>query len=96
MPGKVSLKYDHSATPVAHPPRPVPAALRDPVKKKLKEMEDLDIIEKIPVGTPTPWCSAMHVVLKKKTSPEVDVRITIDPQDLNKALLREFHPINTV
>ena len=96
MPGKVSLKYDPSITPVADPPRTIPAALREPVKKKLQELEDLQVIEKVPVATPTPWCNSMHVVLKKNQSPDIDVRITMDPRNLNTALLREYHPINTV
>ena len=96
MPGKVSLKIDPNFTPVAHPPRPVPAALREPLKKKLQQLEDLDIIEKVPVGVPTPWVSSLHVVLKKNTDAETDVRVTIDPKDLNKALLREQHPIGNV
>ena len=51
------------------------------------------VIEKVPVGTPTPWCSSLHTVLKKNKE---DVRITIGPGDLNRALLREYHPISTV
>ena len=59
-------------------------------------MEKMNIVQKVPVGSPTPWCSALHVVHKKNTSPDVDVRITIDPKDLNKALLREYHPMTTL
>jgi hypothetical protein len=92
VPGEVTLKVNPDVTPVAHPPRPVPVALRDKVQAKLQEMVDDDIIERVPVGTPTPWCSAMHVVMKKDKS----VRITIDPKDLNNALMREYHPTNTV
>jgi len=92
MPGKVSLKVDPNIKPVAHSPRPVPAALREPLEKKLRELEELDIIERVPVGIPTPWVSSLHVVLKKNN----DIRVTIDPRDLNKALLREHHPINNV
>ncbi len=92
VPGEVSLMVDNSVSPVAHPPRPIPAALREKVKIKLQELERLDILEKIPIGIPTPWCSAMHAVPKK----DGQVRITIDPKDLNKALLREYHPTNTV
>ncbi len=63
-------------------------------------MEEEGIIEKIPPGTPTPSCAPMHTVLKKSRLQndgpvtKDDIRITIDPQDLNKALLREYHPIN--
>ena len=92
VPGEVSLKVCGDATPIAHPPRPVPAALREAVQSKLAELESQDIIEKIPVGEPTPWCSALHIVPKKDSS----VRITIDPRDLNEALYREYHPVVTV
>lgn len=93
IPGQISLTIDPHVPPVAHPPRTVPAALRDATLQKLQEMEDNGVIEKIPIGTVTPWVSSMHVVPKKNTS---DVRIIIDPRDLNKALLREYHPIATV
>lgn len=90
--GAVSLKVDPSFTPIAHPPRPVAAALRDKVKVKLGQLEEEGIIERVPIGTATPWCSSLHVVPKKNN----DVRITIDPKDLNHALIREYHPTNTV
>jgi hypothetical protein len=93
IPGKISLTVDPNVSPVANPPRPVPAALRDATLRKLQEMEDSGVIEKIPLGTVTPWVSSMHVVPKKNTS---EVRITIDPQHLNKALQREYHPITTI
>ena len=92
VPGEIELKVDPNFVPVANPPRPIPIALHDPVQLKLQALVDQGIIEKIPVGTPTPWCSALHIVPKKDGT----VRITIDPKDLNAALLREFHPINTV
>ena len=96
IPGKYDLLCDPSAKPVAHPARPIPAALREPAREKLNQLESLGIIEKVPVGEPTAWCSAMHVVNKKASGPRKDVRITIDPKDLNKALLREYHPMCTI
>lgn len=65
IPGKYSLKYDENVQPVAHPPCPIAAALGDPTKKKLVRLEEMDIIKKVPVGAPTPWSSALHVVHKK-------------------------------
>lgn len=98
IPGNYSLQLTNNAQPVALNARPIPAALREATKLKLDELEKKDIITKIPVGEPTPWCSALHVVPKKTTSPEgkLEVRITMDPQHLNKALKREYHPITTI
>ena len=102
IPGEVSLKIDPDAIPVAHPPRPVPEPLRGAIQEKLAQLERDGIIVKIPPGTSTPWCAPMHTVLKKSkmrdTGPITvdEIRMTIDPRDLNKALLREYHPINTV
>lgn len=92
IPGHYSLKFDPSIPPVINPPRPISANLRDAVLSELNRMEANGIIAQVPVGTPTPWCSSLHVVLKKNNQ----VRITIDPRDLNKALLREHHPIATI
>lgn len=93
IPGEYVISCDPEAKPVVHPARPVPAALRDAVKAKLDQLEELHIIQKIPVGEPTEWCNALHVVPKKTVG---DVRITIDPRDLNRALKREYHPLNTL
>ncbi len=96
IPGKYALHIDKNQNPVALNARPIPAALREATKEKLDELVRLDIISKIPVGEPTPWCSALHVVPKKKVDGgKLEVRITIDPRDLNKALMRERHPIAT-
>lgn len=97
IPGDYTLQISPDARPVALNARPIPAALREPTRSKLNELEKKDIIRKIPVGEPTPWCSALHVVPKKSQNQgKVDVRITIDPQHLNKALKREYHPIATI
>jgi len=100
IPGEISLKIDTNAIPVAHPPRPIPVALRNAVKDKLDQLENEGIIVKIAPGIPTRWCAPMHTVLKRskpgKPITKDDIRITIDPRDLNQALLREYHPINTI
>ena len=54
-------------------------------------MEEAGIIQK--VTEPTPWVSSMVVVSKKDKD---QVRICIDPTDLNKAILREHHPMNHI
>ena len=95
IPGKWSLHLDpdYKDGPIAHGPRPLPAALQEKTKNQLDYLEKHGIITKVPKGTPTPWCSQLHVVHKKDGK---SVRICIDPKFLNRALLREYHPLNTL
>ena len=92
LPNKVHLEVDHSVPPVIHPPRKIPVALLEPAREKLKEMEEDGIIVKEEENTP--WVSSMVVIDKRKandkyTPPSKDnVRICIDPRDLNKAFKR--------
>jgi hypothetical protein len=93
IPGQFALRIDPAVPPVALPSRPIPAALREQTKEQLDYLEKNDIIAKVPKGTHTPWVSQLHVVHKKDKKA---VRICIDPKFLNKALLREYHPMSTV
>ena len=90
LPDKYEIKIDSSVTPVVHPPRPVPAPIRDQVRRELEHLENSDIIVK--VDEPTEWVSSMVCVRKK----DGRVRICIDPSDLNKAVLREHFPMNSI
>ncbi len=104
-PGKltseVHLEVDPSVSPVIHPPRKIPVALLDPVKAKLHEMEEDGII--VREESHTPWVSSMVVVDKRKGENKNDdsptareVRISLDPRDLNKALKRPHYPMVTI
>ena len=84
------IKLDQDAMPVIHPPRKVPVTLRDKVKKELERMERLDVIER--VREPTDWVNAMVTVVKKNGQ----LRICLDPRDLNKSVKREHYPMKTV
>ena len=70
-----------------HTPAAVPHHWTKKVKKQLDKDVRLGIIEPVPQGTPTRWCSRMVVASKKNGDP----RRTIDLQQLNKATLRETH-----
>ncbi len=91
MPGKQHLKVKANVKPVVHAPRRVPVALRQQVKDELKRMERLGVIER--VTEPCEWVSSMVTIVKPNRK---NVRICIDPQDLNKALEREYYPMKTV
>ena len=61
------------------------------VEQELQRMQTLGVIE--PVDEPTEWVPNLVATHKKETG---DVRICIDPRNLNKALMRPHHPMRTV
>lgn len=93
----LNISFLPDYVPVAtHKPIPVPHHWKDAVKRQLDEDVALQIIEPIPTGTPTIWCSRMITVPKKDGTP----RRTVDLQNLNAATKRETHhtqsPFNIV
>ncbi|KAL0867464.1 hypothetical protein ABMA27_008251 [Loxostege sticticalis] len=83
LPGQYSITLKDDAEPVIHAPRKLPFAIRDDVRKKLLEMESQKIIEK--VEGPSEWVSSITVVKKANG----DLRICLDPKELNNAIKRE-------
>ena len=71
---------------VVHAPRKVPISLRNRLHKELNKIEKLNIVSK--VDEPTDWVNSL-VIVEKKTG---QLRLCIDPRDLNKNIKREhFH-----
>ena len=83
------IKLNVDTTPVVHPPRKIPMGLRDQLKKELDSMEDTGVIKK--VDEPTEWVNSLVVGEK----PNGDLRICLDPRDLNKAIKREYYQLPT-
>jgi hypothetical protein len=94
--GQHTIVTDPSVKPVVHPPRRLPVALIDQVQEKLDNMVKDDIIAK--VDQPTDWVSSMLAVRKSTLGPDgkVDIRICLDPKDLNGAIKREHFPMPTI
>ncbi|XP_044179125.1 uncharacterized protein K02A2.6-like [Acropora millepora] len=90
MPGNYHLTIDSSVKPVVHPPRKIHLSIKGKVESELQRLTELEIIE--PVSKPTQWVSSM-VTAPKSTG---DIRICIDPKDLNSALQRSHYPIPTM
>ena len=93
----VHIKFKDGAVPHAvHSPLNVPHHWEKEVRATLDRDSRLRIIEAVPQGTPSVWCSRMVVVPKKDGTP----RRTVDLQKLNDATLRETHhtptPFNLV
>ena len=84
------IRVDSSVEPKVHPPRRVPFELKPKLEAKLLEMERKGVITRVP--EPTRWVNSMVV----ETKSNGDIRVCLDPTDLNKALLREYHPIPIV
>uniref|UniRef100_A0A8C6LCJ1 ribonuclease H n=1 Tax=Nothobranchius furzeri TaxID=105023 RepID=A0A8C6LCJ1_NOTFU len=84
---KIHLK--DNARPVVHAPRRVPGALRCKLKHELDRMTLLGVIRK--VEAPTEWVNSMVCVKK----PNGDLRICMDPKDLNDNIKREHYLLPT-
>ena len=87
---EMEIHIDPGVKPVAQPPRRIPFQIRSKVDDKIRELEHLDIIER--VDGPTPWVSPLVAVPK----PNGEVRVCVDMRQANQAILRERHPIPTV
>ena len=86
----MSLYVDADARPVAHHKAyPVPIHWQSDVKAGIDSDVKLGVLEKVPVGEPTDWCSRMVVVNKKDGKP----RRTVDFQALNKVSVRQTHSV---
>ena len=87
LPVKCHMTTDNSVQSTVRPPRRVPIAMQPKVKTELDRMTKLGIITR--VTEPTQWVSAMVATHKKDTT---DIRLCIDPRDLNLALKRPPSP----
>ena len=71
------------------PPRKVPFALKDRLKKELDRMENMGIIEKVEKSTD--WVNALVLVEK----PNGKLRVCLDPRPLNQAIKRHHYRLPT-
>lgn len=82
----IEIPIDRNVRPIQQRYRRVPVPLEEATNKKIQEMVDRDIIEK--VDGPSAWISPMVVVPK----PNNEIRICIDMREANKAIMRINHP----
>lgn len=87
---KIHIPIDKSIEPVAQRLRRLPFSSLARVEDKLAELLSRDIIEK--VMEPSRWVSPLVVVQKDSG----DIRLCIDLRQLNKAVIRETHPLPTM
>ena len=89
LPATYIMTADPTVSPVVKPARKIPQAMEKNVKEELDNMVKKGVITH--ETEPTEWVSQM-VAARKKNG---DVRICLDPRDLNKALRRPHYPMRT-
>ena len=57
---------------------------------ELERMKQLDVVDRI--NEPSDWVSSLVIVEK----PNGQIRLCLDPRDLNKAIKRHHHPMPVV
>jgi hypothetical protein len=91
---EVHLHLKDNAKPIVQKPRKIPFHLRKQTENKLNELEESDIIEFVPSGTPTPFVS--NLVVAPKPNNPAEVRVCIDMRHMNPMIERERHVIPNI
>ena len=88
--GAYNVRVDPTVKPATHARRKVPIESKDAIDKELDYLIEEEIItEQV---EPTPWVSSVTFPRK----PNGEVRVCLDPSNLNKAIIREHHKPMTV
>ncbi|GFX07565.1 uncharacterized protein K02A2.6 [Trichonephila clavipes] len=83
-PYHITLK--ENAVPIIHPPRRVPLVFQPKLKSTLDKLEKEEIKSKV---KPIDWVQSLVIVEK----PNGNLRLCLDPRDLNKVIKREHYQI---
>ena len=88
--GAYNIRVDQTVKPVTQARRKVPIESKKAIDKELDYLIEEEIItEQV---EPTPWVSSVTFLRK----PNEEVRVCLDPSNLNKAIIREHHKAMTV
>ena len=88
--GAYNIRVDPTVKPAMHARRKVPIKSKEAIDKELDYLIEEEIImEQV---KPTPWVSSVTFPRK----PNEEVRVCLDPSNLNKAIIREHHKPKTV
>ena len=88
--GAYNIRVDPTVKPATHARRKVPIESKEAIDKELDYLIEEEIItEQV---EPTPWVSSVTFPRK----PNGEIRVCLDPSNLNKAIIREHHKPMTV
>ena len=88
--GAYNIRVDPTVNPATHARRKVPIKSKEAIDKELDYLIEEEIIRE--QVEPTPWVSSVTFPMK----PNGEVRVCLDPSNLNKAIIREHHKPMTV
>ena len=88
--GSYKIVLDSNAQPKVHAPRKTPIQLKDEIETELKTMQDKGIIRSI--SEPTEWVNSLAYSRKSNGQ----LRICLDPKDLNNSIRRGHHHTPTL
>ena len=83
--GAYNIRVDPTVKPATHARRKVPIESKEAIDKELDYLIEEEIITE--QEEPTPWVSSVPFPRK----PNGEVRVCLDPSNLNKAIIREHH-----
>ena len=86
--GAYNIRVDPTVKPATHARRKVPIESKEAIDKELDYLIEEIITEQV---EPTPWVSSVTFPRK----PNGEVRVCLDPSNLNKAIIREHHSVST-
>lgn len=84
------ITLDENAIPKIHSARKVPLAIKPKLKQEIDDLVKRGVLEKI--DEPTDWVHPIVTVIK----PNGNLRVCMDPRDLNKYLKREHYALPTI
>ena len=88
--GEYNIRVDPTVKPATHAKRKVCIESKEAIDRELDYLIEEEIItEQV---KPTPWVSSVTFPMK----PSGEVRVCLDPSNLNKAIIRELHKPMTV
>ena len=88
---QITLNIDETVPPVSQHLRRIPFHTRKKIEEKIKQLENLDVIEKVENGVSTSWVSPVVAIPKGE-----DIRMVVDMRSANEAIRRTHYPVPTL